>query len=65
MQEKRGGGELESAAAFLSTHPTTRERIKRLQGKHKNLEQRSGFMYFDLDFRKFQESIKNSEKKYR
>jgi predicted Zn-dependent protease len=62
MQEKKNGGELESAMAFLSTHPTTRERIRRLQDKYKNLEQRSGFMYFELDFRKFQESIKNSGK---
>ncbi|QTA91733.1 M48 family metallopeptidase [Desulfonema magnum] len=42
---------------FLSTHPTTKERIEHLQEKWKKLDQESEFMCFNLNFQIFQNAI--------
>ncbi len=54
---------VENSLSFLSTHPTTRERIEYLYRKLKKQRQRSRYISFNLDFRKFQDIIRTKTKK--
>ena len=47
--------------SFLSTHPTTNERIERLQQKLRDLEEGSRSDPFGVDFRAFQEALRRHE----
>lgn len=58
-QEKNNLNPLENALNFLSTHPTSRERIEHLQEKFKRLDDRAGYVSFPLDFKVFQDAIRN------
>ncbi|MDM8548811.1 M48 family metallopeptidase [Desulfobacterales bacterium HSG2] len=46
---------------FLSTHPTTRERIEYLQRKGKEIDRRSGYVSFDSEFRRLQDVIREKK----
>ncbi len=59
-QEKGTGKDIpgvENTLNFLSTHPTTKERIEHLQEKWKKLDRRSEYMSFNLNFQRFQNVI--------
>jgi predicted Zn-dependent protease len=56
--EKAGTLALEETLNFLSTHPDPGSRIKYLNRKWRQLEEKHGFLTFDRDFRAFKEVIK-------
>lgn len=60
-QEKNAVSRVGDALNFLSTHPTTRERIERLNRKIKASDQQTAYVSFDLDFEKFQDMLKHYE----
>ena len=51
--------ELEESLAFLSTHPTTDERIELLQKKLGALDKSKGFITFNLDLKELKEHVQN------
>ena len=47
------------APDFLSTHPDVKERIVVLQAKLANLDRKAGFTTIDLNFKEFQNNLRN------
>jgi len=57
-QEKNAETRAGDALNFLSTHPTTQERIEHLRQKMGTLDQRVQYISFDLDFESFQSMLR-------
>ncbi|MEW6302968.1 MAG: M48 family metallopeptidase [Verrucomicrobiota bacterium] len=53
-------GEVEKTLNFLSTHPTTDERIERLEARWQATAKKDGYRQFDLNFAQFQNSLRAS-----
>ena len=60
LQEEHGtNGQLEESLDILSTHPATSERIRRLEEKNRQQPESKKFYHFDLDFKRFQDTLRD------
>ncbi|HYG21216.1 MAG TPA: M48 family metallopeptidase [Verrucomicrobiae bacterium] len=62
-EETKAAGADSGAMALMSTHPATAERIANLESRWRNVETKSGFHAFPINYREFKEQVQNAVRK--